>query len=128
MSMGFQAEGLACADPVAMTPIGVSGNYFMFMLLYYITISMNYYGNTLMTVLNFPVGPITCSVCISMLNRWGKCGKCVKLVNRNISLDNGEQWWLLSLLPCACLHLFLSQGLAPTHCYTRYMSIGSVIQ
>ena len=26
MSMGSQAEGLACADPGARTPIGVSGN------------------------------------------------------------------------------------------------------
>ena len=27
MSMGGQAEGLACADPGARTPIGVSGNF-----------------------------------------------------------------------------------------------------
>ena len=27
MSMGFWAEGLACTDPGARTPIGVSGNY-----------------------------------------------------------------------------------------------------
>ena len=26
--MGGQAEGLACADPGARTPIGASGNYF----------------------------------------------------------------------------------------------------
>ena len=30
MLMGGQAEGLACADPVARTPIGVSGNYITF--------------------------------------------------------------------------------------------------
>ena len=28
MSMGGRAEGLACADPGARTPIGVSGNLF----------------------------------------------------------------------------------------------------
>ena len=27
MSMGDRAEGLACADPGAMTPIGTSGNF-----------------------------------------------------------------------------------------------------
>jgi hypothetical protein len=27
--MGGRAEGLACADPVARTPIGASGNYFI---------------------------------------------------------------------------------------------------
>ena len=30
MSMGGRAEGLACADPGARTPIGVSGNYITF--------------------------------------------------------------------------------------------------
>ena len=29
MSMGGQAEGLACADPGARTPIGVSRNLYM---------------------------------------------------------------------------------------------------
>ena len=28
VSMGGRAEGLACADPGARTPIGASGNYF----------------------------------------------------------------------------------------------------
>ena len=28
MSMGGRAEGLACADPVVKTPIGVSGNFY----------------------------------------------------------------------------------------------------
>ena len=32
-SMGGRAEGLACADPGARTPIGVSGNFFLFLLL-----------------------------------------------------------------------------------------------
>ena len=27
VSMGGQAEGFACADPAAMTPIGTSGNF-----------------------------------------------------------------------------------------------------
>ena len=27
VTMGGRAEGLACADPVARTPIGASGNY-----------------------------------------------------------------------------------------------------
>ena len=30
MTMGSQAEGLVCEDPVARTPIGVSGNLFPF--------------------------------------------------------------------------------------------------
>ena len=31
VSMGGRAEGLACADPVARTPIGASGNLLLFM-------------------------------------------------------------------------------------------------
>ena len=30
MSMGGRADGLACADPGAKTPIGVSGNLILF--------------------------------------------------------------------------------------------------
>ena len=30
MSMGGQAKGLACADPVVRTPIGMSGNLLLF--------------------------------------------------------------------------------------------------
>jgi hypothetical protein len=30
VSMGGRAEGLACADPGARTPIGASGNFFFF--------------------------------------------------------------------------------------------------
>ena len=30
MTMGGRAEGLACADPGARTPIGASGNFFFF--------------------------------------------------------------------------------------------------
>ena len=33
VSMGGRAEGLACADPVARTPIGASRNIFFFALL-----------------------------------------------------------------------------------------------
>jgi hypothetical protein len=32
MVLGDRAEGLACADPGARTPIGVSGNYFFHFL------------------------------------------------------------------------------------------------
>ena len=32
MSMGGRAEGLACADPGARTPIGMSGNFFPILL------------------------------------------------------------------------------------------------
>ena len=31
MSMGGRVEGLACAGPGARTPIGVSGNYFLYL-------------------------------------------------------------------------------------------------
>ena len=33
VSMGGRAEGLACADPGARTPIGASGNFLSFFLL-----------------------------------------------------------------------------------------------
>ena len=33
VSMGGRAEGLACADPGARTPIGASGNFLIFFLL-----------------------------------------------------------------------------------------------
>ena len=33
VSMGGQAEGLACADPGARTPIGVSGHFIILMTL-----------------------------------------------------------------------------------------------
>ena len=34
MLMGGRAEGLACADPGARTPIGVSGNYIDFTVIF----------------------------------------------------------------------------------------------
>ena len=37
--MGGQGEGLACADPGARTPIGVSGNLFSFLLLLLATVA-----------------------------------------------------------------------------------------
>ena len=36
MSIGGQAEGLACANPGARTPIGVNGNFFtVFIMIFY---------------------------------------------------------------------------------------------
>ena len=35
VSMGGRAEGLACADPGARTPIGASGNFRFFFLLFF---------------------------------------------------------------------------------------------
>jgi hypothetical protein len=34
MSMGDQAEGLVCADPVTWTPIGMSGNFTILFIFY----------------------------------------------------------------------------------------------
>ena len=36
VSMGGRAEGLACADPEARTPIGVSGNFLFYQCSHYI--------------------------------------------------------------------------------------------
>ena len=41
MSMGGRAEGLACTDPVARTPIGVSGNLLLFLQ----NVDFNFYTN-----------------------------------------------------------------------------------
>ena len=35
VSMGGRAEGLACADPGARTPIGASGNSFSFLVFFF---------------------------------------------------------------------------------------------
>ena len=43
-SMGALAEGLACADPVTRTPIGVSGN-FMFMIILGVCIRQVWLGH-----------------------------------------------------------------------------------
>ncbi len=42
VSMGGRAEGLACADPGARTPIGTSGNLFVFLQFYYPFLSLKY--------------------------------------------------------------------------------------
>jgi hypothetical protein len=38
VSMGGQAEGLACTDPGSRTPIGASGNFFLFVYLGYVLV------------------------------------------------------------------------------------------
>jgi hypothetical protein len=40
VSMGGRAEGLACADPEARTPIGASGNSFSFLLFIFFLIPL----------------------------------------------------------------------------------------
>ena len=46
MSMGCRAEGLACANPGARTPIGVSGIYLLDKILHFIIIMQTIPKNT----------------------------------------------------------------------------------